>query len=137
MADMSTKRPELTMSDTVRELPLACTVEIAAVEFLERQRWGDTPCCVHCGSTNVYQMSSKDQRARGFLLLRPFVTTAQPFRGRGTALYNDCTALRGRREKPLQWSHEPLQLSHSRSSRRRRREARPTASSSTGGTPPT
>ncbi len=47
-------------SDIVREIPMACADESAAVEFMEKQRWGDTPCCPHCGDTDVYQM--KDQR---------------------------------------------------------------------------
>jgi transposase-like protein len=37
-------------------IPLACSDELAAVEFLEYQRWGANPCCVHCGSVNVYKM---------------------------------------------------------------------------------
>jgi transposase-like protein len=43
-------------SEIVAELPLACTVEAAAVEFMERQRWGDTPCCPRCGDTDVRKM---------------------------------------------------------------------------------
>ena len=46
----------LTKSEIVREIPLACSDELAAVEFFEKQRWGDTPCCVRCGSVNVYKM---------------------------------------------------------------------------------
>lgn len=42
--------------DVVLQLPLACTEEAAAVDFMERQRWGDTPKCPHCESTNVYKM---------------------------------------------------------------------------------
>jgi len=29
---------------------------LAAVEFFETQRWGDTPCCIRCGSVDVYKM---------------------------------------------------------------------------------
>lgn len=54
---MSKKQPQLAKSDAVKQLPLACQNETAAVEFLEKQRWGDTPACVHCGSVTVYQMS--------------------------------------------------------------------------------
>lgn len=50
-------------SDIVAELPLACSDEDAAVEFMERQRWGDSPACVHCGDTNVYQM--RDRKTGG------------------------------------------------------------------------
>lgn len=41
---------------TIMEIPLACAHEKAAVEFMERKRWGDTPTCPHCGCFNVYQM---------------------------------------------------------------------------------
>ncbi len=50
------KAPQLETSQTIREIPLACANELAAVEFLEVQRWNGCPCCVHCGSKNVYKM---------------------------------------------------------------------------------
>jgi hypothetical protein len=58
---MKTKRPKVQNRSTkgdlpIRDLPRACADERAAVEFMERQRWGDTPCCPRCGSTNVYAM---------------------------------------------------------------------------------
>jgi transposase-like protein len=40
----------------IRELPMACADESAAVLFLEKQRWADEPCCPRCGSVDVYQM---------------------------------------------------------------------------------
>ncbi len=43
----------------IRELPMACVDEGTAVEFVERQRWGDNPICPHCGETNVYQMRDR------------------------------------------------------------------------------
>jgi len=46
-------------SEIVGQLPLACSDERAAVEFMERQRWGETPACPHCGDTDVTQMKSK------------------------------------------------------------------------------
>jgi transposase-like protein len=46
----------LTKSDVIKSIPLACSDELAAVEFFEFQRWGNTPCCVKCGSVSVYQM---------------------------------------------------------------------------------
>jgi transposase-like protein len=46
-------------SITIAELPAACTDEAAAVAFIEKQRWGDTPCCPHCGSVDVYQMKDR------------------------------------------------------------------------------
>src|SRR3984957_15658049 len=47
----------LSKSQVIENIPLACSNELAAVEFLEKLRWGGTgPCCVHCGSVDVYQM---------------------------------------------------------------------------------
>lgn len=40
----------------IKELPLACADESAAVAFLEKQRWGNSYACPCCGSVNVYQM---------------------------------------------------------------------------------
>ncbi len=51
-----TDRPELKQTETIDELPLACANELAACEFLEARRWRGTPCCMRCGSTNVYKM---------------------------------------------------------------------------------
>ncbi|MEM9751763.1 MAG: IS1595 family transposase [Planctomycetota bacterium] len=51
-------------SDIVRQLPAACGDPVAACEFLERQRWGDTPCCPHCGSVAVYQMKKRGSEER-------------------------------------------------------------------------
>lgn len=54
---MKTKeRPELQTSEIINKIPLACSDENAAVEFLEAQRWGNMPRCVHCESTRVYKM---------------------------------------------------------------------------------
>jgi transposase-like protein len=36
-------------SEIERRLPLACADEKAAVEFMETQRWGDSPSCPKCG----------------------------------------------------------------------------------------
>ncbi len=47
-------------SDVLARLPRACSDELAAVEFMEEQRWGDTPCCPRCGDTEVRQMKAKD-----------------------------------------------------------------------------
>ena len=59
----------LSKSEIVAEIPLACSDELAAVEFFENQRWGDTPCCVKCGSVDVYQMkdAKTGQRNKRFL----------------------------------------------------------------------
>lgn len=54
---MKKSRHNLSKSDIVAEIPLACSDELAAVEFFEKQRWGDNPCCVKCGSVAVYKMA--------------------------------------------------------------------------------
>lgn len=57
---------ESTKNDPViSDLPAACADEQLAVEFMEKQRWGDHPACPSCGSENVYQMmDSKDPSKR-------------------------------------------------------------------------
>src|SRR5208282_5111186 len=40
----------LSKSAVIENIPLACSDELAAVEFLEKQRWGNAPACVTCGS---------------------------------------------------------------------------------------
>lgn len=55
---MKKSRHNLSKSTIVAEIPAACSDELAAVEFFEKQRWGDTPCCVKCGSVDVYKMDS-------------------------------------------------------------------------------
>ena len=48
---------ESTKQDTpIQDVPAACADEKSATEFMEKQRWGDHPCCPHCGSLAVYQM---------------------------------------------------------------------------------
>ncbi|HEV2485555.1 MAG TPA: IS1595 family transposase [Terracidiphilus sp.] len=47
---------QLSDSQVVEQIPIACSNELAAVEFLEAMRWGVNPCCVHCGSVKVYKM---------------------------------------------------------------------------------
>jgi transposase-like protein len=56
-------------SEIVTSLPRACSDETAAVEFIEQQRWGDTPYCPHCGSVDVYKMTdaATGQRNKRFL----------------------------------------------------------------------
>jgi transposase-like protein len=62
------RRGNLQHSEIVEELPKACSDELLAVEFLETRRWGDTPCCIHCGSVAVYKMVDKDGgRSKRFL----------------------------------------------------------------------
>jgi transposase-like protein len=66
---MSTKRHHLSKSSVIEDIPLACGDETAAVEFFEFQRWGDTPCCVRCGSVDVYKMTDAKtgERSKRFL----------------------------------------------------------------------
>lgn len=53
--------------EIVTAIPAACSDELAAVEFFERHRWGDTPACPKCGDTDVYQMKARDgSRARQY-----------------------------------------------------------------------
>jgi transposase-like protein len=47
-------------SEVIAQLPVACSNERVAVEFMERHRWGDTPACPRCGDTAVRQMQAKD-----------------------------------------------------------------------------
>ena len=54
------KHPELAKSDIIKHLPKACGDEKAAVEFFERQRWGNSPVCPHCQSGNVYKMTGRN-----------------------------------------------------------------------------
>lgn len=53
------KHPELGRSDVIKRLPKVCADETAAVEFFERQRWGDSPVCPHCQSPNVYKLKGR------------------------------------------------------------------------------
>jgi transposase-like protein len=59
----------LAKSTVIEEIPAACSDELAAVEFLEKQRWGNDPCCVHCGSVSVYKMTDAgtSERNKRFL----------------------------------------------------------------------
>jgi len=43
--------------------------ETAAVEFMERQRWGEHPFCPHCGCLSVYKMidAKTGERSKRFL----------------------------------------------------------------------
>jgi transposase-like protein len=46
----------LARSEVIKNMPLVCSNELAAVEFFERQLWQGEPRCPHCKSTSVYQM---------------------------------------------------------------------------------
>ena len=59
----------LSWSHIVEKIPLACCNELAAVEFFEKQRWGNTPACMKCGSVEVYKMrdAKTGERNKRFL----------------------------------------------------------------------
>lgn len=63
------RKHQLSESPVVEQIPLACSNELSAVEFLEYQRWGSNPCCVHCGSVDVYKMvdAKTGERNKRFL----------------------------------------------------------------------
>lgn len=68
--DMDTKQRKAgqAKSDILREIPLACTNETAAVEFIEKQRWGNIPACPRCGDTDVSKMKDNNgQRNKRYL----------------------------------------------------------------------
>ncbi len=54
--------------EIVTALPVACADETKAVEFMEAQRWDDTPACPRCGDQDVYQMKKRgtDEREASF-----------------------------------------------------------------------
>lgn len=66
---MKEENHNLSKSETIEEIPAACSDELAGVEFFEKQRWGDTPCCIRCGSVNVYKMvdAKTGQRNKRYL----------------------------------------------------------------------
>jgi transposase-like protein len=54
---MAKKNPKSTI---LKELRSAVHGEQAAVEFLEKHRWGSSPACPRCGDTDVYRMMNRD-----------------------------------------------------------------------------
>jgi len=64
MKNELTDRHNLSKSEVVEAIPLACSDELAAVEMFEQLRWGKTPACVHCGSVTVYKMTDAKSGAR-------------------------------------------------------------------------
>jgi hypothetical protein len=47
------KKAGQTDNEVLKEIPIACVDETAAVEFMERQRWGNIPACPHCGDIDI------------------------------------------------------------------------------------
>lgn len=65
---MSKSLHNLSKSDLIDQMPLACADEQAAILFFEKQRWGGTPACACCGSVNVYTIKDRatgERRADG------------------------------------------------------------------------
>ncbi len=75
-------------------LPLACTDELAAVEFFEAQRWGGTVTCPHCTSGAVYQMKARDKSRNARLRWRCRGCDKQFTVRTGTVLENSKIPLR-------------------------------------------
>ncbi len=46
-------------SEILQAIPAACADETAAVEFIERLRWGNEPWCPRCGDLNARQMQDR------------------------------------------------------------------------------
>lgn len=67
---MNRKRPELAKSELIAALPLACSNEQAAVEFLEARRWPTGAKCPECESSSVYQLRKKETGERNRFLWR-------------------------------------------------------------------
>ena len=66
---MSTKKRKVQNESTkgdpvITDLPAACADERLAVEFMEKQRWGDKPYCPRCGDFDVYQMKNSKTAER-------------------------------------------------------------------------
>lgn len=54
--------------EILKEIPLACADELTAVEFMEKQRWGDSPACPRCGDCEIRKMEDrKGNRNKRFL----------------------------------------------------------------------
>lgn len=54
------RHPGEAKSEVLKEVPQACVDEAAAVEFIEKQRWGNQPVCSHCGCIDVSRMKASD-----------------------------------------------------------------------------
>lgn len=50
--------------EKLMNIPIVCTDEKVAIEFIEKQRWGDIPCCPHCGNIDVYKMENHSAKRR-------------------------------------------------------------------------
>jgi len=109
-------------SPILKALRVATLNETAAVEFLERQRWADTPACPHCGDVSVYRIMSGDQRNKDYrwrcrgcqkmFTVRtgtPFEETRLPLRVWVYAIWKACSSKKG--ISALQLSRE-MEITH-------------------------
>src|SRR5665213_311057 len=53
-------------SHVLEELRNVAVEEAKAVAFLERQRWGDCPCCPRCGDMGIYRMITGEKRNKDY-----------------------------------------------------------------------
>ncbi|MGH7726778.1 MAG: IS1595 family transposase [Candidatus Eiseniibacteriota bacterium] len=82
-------------SRLVADVPLACANEDTAVEFLERQRWGDEPFCPHCGTFGPRQMKGREGDRNSRYLWRCVKGCKKQFTVRvGTVMEDSRIALR-------------------------------------------
>src|SRR6202142_3667858 len=79
----------LSKSSEIEQVPRACSNELAAVEFLEKQRWGKTPCCVRCGSIDVYKMVDAKTGERNSRFLWGCHDCKQPYTRRIGTVYEE------------------------------------------------
>ena len=57
-----------TNNEVLQEIPQSCIDETAAVEFMEKQRWGNMPACPRCGYIEVHKMKGNNgKRNKRFL----------------------------------------------------------------------
>jgi transposase-like protein len=103
------ERPELAKSEIVKGMPEVCGNELLAVEFFEAQRWGDSPCCPHCGDKDVYKMVGRDGKRNKRYLWRCrkcaeqytvrigtiYEETRLPLRHWAYAFWRACTSKKG------------------------------------------
>ncbi len=64
MANTKVQNRSTKNDPVITAIPAACADEAKAVEFMEEQRWGDSPCCPRCGSVNIYKMTGNGPGGR-------------------------------------------------------------------------
>lgn len=88
--NQSTKGDEIS-----QKLPLACTDESVAVEFMEHHRWKSSPACPLCGGVRVYKMmDSKTGKRQANFRWRCHDCKGQYTVRKGTVLEDSAISLR-------------------------------------------